>query len=208
MKAKPETEKRERQDWLIVLLILLIGFMCVLGAGQRALFSAPNWTLNANMESGIDPNTDFRTKPVGFFEPIDPAILTQPAWVRVFLTPGAKFVTGTAPVGPVADNNVPTQGQGTSTVPVTYTLPVSTGTGTTVPTKTFVWLPATKIPPAKDTNPPPTNTLPPSAPDADLWIQMTSATNTYSAGSTVIYTVIVTNDGPDTIPNAVITSAI
>src|SRR5512138_3517621 len=157
VKAKPETEKRERQDWLIVLLILLIGFMCVLGAGQRALFSAPNWTLNANMESGIDPNTDFRTKPVGFFEPVDPAILTQPAWVRVFLTPGAKFVTGTAPVGPVADNNVPTQGQGTGTaIPTTIINTLPAGTGTAIPTNTFVWLPVTPKP--GKTSVPPSNT--------------------------------------------------
>ena len=84
MKSKPENERRERKDWFIVLLILLLGFLCVIVAGQRALLASPSWTLKANMGSGIDPNSDFLTKPIDFYEPVDPAILTQPAWVRVF----------------------------------------------------------------------------------------------------------------------------
>lgn len=206
VKTKPEEEKRERQDWLLVLLILLIGFMCVLGAGQRALFASPNWTMNANMESGIDPNKDFLTKPVDVFEPIDANILTQPAWVKVFLTPGAKFVTGTAPAGPVATNNVPTQGQGTGTVVPTIVNTLPVGTGTAVPTNTFVWLPVTPKP--GNTSVPATNTSPPSAPDADLRIQMTSATSSYTPGDAVVYTVTITNAGPDAITNAVITDII
>lgn len=206
VKTKPEEEKRERQDWLLVLLILLIGFMCVLGAGQRALFASPNWTMNANMGSGIDPNKDFLTKPVDVFEPIDANILTQPAWVRVFLTPGAQFVTGTAPVGPVA-NNVPTQGQGTGTaIPTTLINTLPPGTNTTVPTNTFVWLPVTPKP--GNTSVPATNTSHPSAPDADLRIQMNSATSSYTPGDAVIYTVTITNAGPDAITNAVITDVI
>jgi len=78
MKSKPEAKKRERRDWLLVILILLLGSLCVLVAGQRALLASPNWTMNANMESSIDPNSGFLTKPTDLFEPVDPAILTQP----------------------------------------------------------------------------------------------------------------------------------
>src|SRR5512135_2334298 len=129
---KPESERRERQDWLIVLLILLLGFLCVICAAQSALRFAPSWALNSNMQSGINPNSEFQTKPSGPVEPIDAGILTQPAWVRVFLTPGAKFVTGTPP--PTGKpNGVPTTA-GTTVVPVTYTLPATTLTSTVVPT--------------------------------------------------------------------------
>ena len=158
------------------------------------------------MGSGLDPNSDFLTKPVSVFEPIDSAILTQPAWVKVFLTPGAKFTTGTVPpAGPVA-SNVPTQGQGTATVALaTNTLPA--GTGTAVPTNTFVWipLPATDIPGPKDTKSPPAAT---PIPSADLWVLMTSTTNTYSAGDILSYTVTVGNAGPNAITGAVITDNI
>jgi hypothetical protein len=74
-KSKPERERNERQDWAIVLAILLIGLCCVAGAGQYALRLAPNWMLDADMGSNLDLNSEFLTsKPVDFFEPLDPAI--------------------------------------------------------------------------------------------------------------------------------------
>ncbi|HSK87956.1 MAG TPA: hypothetical protein VK880_06360, partial [Anaerolineales bacterium] len=92
-KLKPE---RERQDWGIVLIILLMGFLCVIVAAQWALRLSPTWTLNADMGSNLDLNSEFLTrKPVVFFEPVDPAILTQPGWMGGFLTPGVSYSTGT-----------------------------------------------------------------------------------------------------------------
>ncbi|HLO13372.1 MAG TPA: hypothetical protein VK206_00990 [Anaerolineales bacterium] len=89
--------ERERNDWIIILIILLIGFLCVILAGGWALRFPPNWELNANMESNLNPNIDFLTrKPSGFIEPVDPSILTAPVWINIFLTPGASFATGTA----------------------------------------------------------------------------------------------------------------
>ncbi len=207
MKSKPESERRERQDWLIVLLILLIGFVCVCAAAQWALRFSPSWKLNADMNSGIDPNSDFLTsKPMGFFEPVDSNILTQPAWVRVFLTPGAIFATGTPP--PAASVKSTSTTAGTNGVSVTNTLPVATLTNTAVPTNTFIWIPipATHTPGG---GPAPTHTHTPNSPtpSANLRITKTSSANTFSAGA-VDYTVVVSNAGPDAINNVVVTDNI
>src|SRR5574339_724853 len=91
-----KTIERERHDWIILPVILLIGFLFVMVAGQWALRFAPHWQLDANMESKLDPNSDFLTaKPAGFIEPVDPSILTQPVWADFFLTPGAALATKT-----------------------------------------------------------------------------------------------------------------
>ena len=88
--------ERERNDWIIIILILLIGFLCVVLAGGWALRSSPSWRLNANMDSGINPNSDFLTsRPSGFIPPADLSILTEPSWLRVFLTPGVAHITRT-----------------------------------------------------------------------------------------------------------------
>ena len=89
--------EHERHDWIIIPLILVIGFLCVIVAGQWALRFSPSWKLNADMEFNLDPNSDFLTRrPSGFIEPVDPSILTQPVWINLFLTPGASFTTGYA----------------------------------------------------------------------------------------------------------------
>ena len=88
--------EHERHDWIIIFIILLLGFLCVIVAGQWALRFSPSWKLDADMESKLDPNSDFLTrKPSGFIEPVDPSILTNPVWINVFLTPGASVTTGT-----------------------------------------------------------------------------------------------------------------
>ena len=92
-------EKDSRRDWLVVLLIILIGFLCILFTSGWALRLTPSWRLDSNMESKIDPNSDFLTRRSSEpFEPIDSSILTQPSWLNsgLYLTPGAVFKT--APV--------------------------------------------------------------------------------------------------------------
>ncbi len=205
--AKPEKSKskRERQDWLIVLLILLLGFCCVLVAGQYALRFAPSWQVDTDMESNIDLNSEFLTgKPQEFFEPLDPAILTQPGWVNgnVFLTPGADFVTGTPATALASTSTVPPTVPGTVTA-VTNTVAV---TSTIVPTNTLVWipLPATSTPrpppPPADT---PTSASPPSV---DLHIAMNDAgVISYLPGDPVTYTIIVTSTSTFDVIGATVT---
>ena len=91
-----KTIEHERRDRIIVAIILLIGFLCVIVAGRWALSFPPNWELNADMESNLDPNSDFLTRrPSDFIEAVDPSILTPPVWINLFLTPGAQFATRT-----------------------------------------------------------------------------------------------------------------
>ncbi len=202
MKPNSEHKRHELQDWGIVLLLLLIGFCCVIFAAQWALRFAPSWQVDADLGSNISLDSEYLTnQPVGFFEPVDPAILTQPGWANgnIFLTPGADFVTGT-PLPPNTDTAVPT---------ITGTIPVATNTlaatNTTVPTNTFVYFPpaASKTPkPKKTKDPTETATTPPSV---DLQITQVDGTTTYSAGGILTYTVTVTNGGPDAVTGALVT---
>ena len=149
--------EQERRDWFIIPIILIIGFLCVIIAGQWALRFAPSWELKTNMDSNLDPNSDFLTRrPSGFIEPVDASILTQPAWINLFLTPGASFATGTpfrmmTPT-PTASPVVPT-----TVSSVTMTNPVI---ATASPTLAFIFPPST---PSSTSKPKPTNTNGPSA---------------------------------------------
>jgi hypothetical protein len=143
MKAR----EREQRDWFFVPLILGIGFFFVILAGQWALRFSPSWALHANMSSNLDPNSDFLTRrPSGWIEPVDPAILTEPIWINLYLTPGAKFSTGT-PI-PIAGEPFLTTPTLIQPPPQTSTsISISAATNThvviTSPTNTFVYsLPA------------------------------------------------------------------
>ncbi len=185
-------DKRNRRDWLIILLLLLFGFLCIIITSGWALRFAPNWRLDTSMESRLDPNSDFLTsKPNGFFEPLDPSILTQPAWMNVFLTPGASFATKTpAPVS-TSVNTTPTP-PSTPTKPSTAP-PTNTPIVSPSPTRTSAY-----IPPATKTS------TPGPVFSADLRITKSDGVATYIAGSPVTYTVVVSNNGPDNVNGAVV----
>lgn len=127
--------ERERTDWIVILILVVIGFLFLIIAGQLALRFSASWQLNTNMDSHLDPNSAFLTRrPGGLIEPIDSSILTLPSWIDSFLTPGAPIVTGTP---------FP---RATSTSPaVTATVPLTTGTTavTQSPTATIVYSPPT-----------------------------------------------------------------
>ena len=173
MTQQDETRRKSRRDLLLILLILPFGVLCMFMAGQAAIRLAPNWVLPANMLSNLDPNSIFAG--LGhreLIEPLNPGILTQPAWDRLFLTPNA-----TIPTREVVD--VPTS------IPVRTVQP----------------------PPEIETplrNPSPTATL--SGPivlptvgsrAANLGITKTDSSGTYTPGTTVSYTIVVNNNGPD-----------
>jgi hypothetical protein len=136
--------EHERRDWVVIAFILLFGLLWILLAGDWALRFTPHWELNTNVESRIDPNSDFLTsKPGGFIEPVDPAILTNPAWINAFLTPGASFSTVTLLSTP-AEAPARTSTPGTlavtqTTAPTTTALATSTAPVLTTPTNTLVY---------------------------------------------------------------------
>jgi len=182
-----KTIEQERNDWIIIIIILVIGFICVIAAGQLALRFSPNWRLDTDMESRIELGHPFLT-PNGFVQPVDPSILTQPAWINVFLTPGASFVTGT---------QFPAL---TSTVPASpATIPSMTITAVAVksPTSTLVYFPATRtatsnpvqtVPPASTRTPVPTSPVISIATQTFTATAMSSQTSTHTSTPTPTFT--------------------
>jgi hypothetical protein len=139
--------EQERRDWFIIPLILGLGFLCVIMAGQWALHFAPSWELSANMDSKLDPNSDFLTRrPTGFIEPVDPSILTEPVWINLFLTPGELFSTrtpdpateGTSPRTPVATQ---TQTPLKTSTPISFASATNTHLILASPTNTSAYYP-------------------------------------------------------------------
>jgi uncharacterized repeat protein (TIGR01451 family) len=223
-----KTIERERHDWIMIPIILLIGFLSVMIAGQWALRFSPRWQLDANMESNLDPNNDFLTgRPNGFIEPVDPSILTQPVWADFFLTPGTSHATK----APFATASAATM-MASPTLPATPTTVLqvtSTTAFTAIPTSTFIPLPWVPTPTSKPphTNPPtethtptptptsistatatptptatPTDTPPPAA---DLQLSITDYATEYIPGTTRHYTINVSNAGPGDISGATVT---
>ena len=198
MTEQEKVPERSRRDWIIILIILLIGFLCVIVAGQWAIRFSPTWKLDTDMGSNIDPNSIFLTsRPNDFFEPLDPSILTQPVWIDVFLTPGASFLTN-EPGTPLPTNT-----------PLTINTPIPTAivspTSTAIipsPTNTIIYFP----PPTNTPKPPSTNTPVPPSLSADLSITKTDGVTTYTPGGSLTYTIVVSNtSGPNAVTGATVT---
>jgi len=139
--------EQERRDWFIIPLILGIGFLSVIIAGQWALRFSPSWSLNTNMDSKLDPNSDFLTRrPGGFIEPVDPSILTEPVWINLFLTPGATFSTQAlipATAGTSFPTSASTQTPFNTSTPGSITSATNTNAGMASATNTFVYYSST-----------------------------------------------------------------
>jgi hypothetical protein len=149
--------ENEKRDWSVIALILLLGLLALLLAGGWALRFTPRWDLDASVESRLDPNSDFLTrKPEKFIEPIDPAILTNPAWINNVLTPGAAL--SAVPQIPVtAGASQITSTAGTFVATQTVTMALATNTVLASPTNTLIYFPPTVTSTTKS-NPVPTST--------------------------------------------------
>lgn len=209
MKEQGKPTEHGRRDWTIILIIILLGVLLIIFAAGRATRFAPRWKLDAGMGSNLDPDSDFLTnRPVGFFEPLDPSILTPPVWINVFLTPGATFPTRTPP----ARTNTPFPANTlapTFTGSPTATLPGSTPTQPYIPppqSTTTQRPPATNTPLSSTPTPilSPTNPPPATAVAVDLSITKTDGSITYTPGSPVTYTIVVTNNGSNNVTGATI----
>ncbi|HEU0294690.1 MAG TPA: hypothetical protein VFR47_18260 [Anaerolineales bacterium] len=214
-----EREKESRDSIALMLLILLLGFICIILSSGWALRFAPSWKLPSSMGSNLNPDSDSLTGvPVNFIEPLDPSILTNPAWFDVFLTPGASFATRVAPTPTptVTIQSVPPK----TNTPVPTLIAPATNTVVTIPTNTQIYFPPpsatvkpkpTTEPPATD--PPVTNTpVPTDTPvtlpqAADLQITKTDNATDYEAGGTTTYTIVVSNNGPSNVIGAMVSDA-
>jgi len=176
MTEQDDTRQKSRRDLLLVLLILPLGVLCMFMTGQVAISLVPNWVLVANMRSLLDPNANFAARGnQPFIEPLNADILTQPAWGNSFLTPNAS---------------IPTR------VIVTVTPPPPVRTPP----------PLVLVTPDNNTDPTATASGPIIIPtnegraQADLRIVKSDNSNTYTPGTRINYTILVTNLGPDNAP--------
>lgn len=189
-------EKDNRRDWLIILFIILVGFLCILLTSGWALRLTPSWSLDSDMGSRIDPNSLFLTERAkGYLEPIDESILTLPPWLisDAFLTPNA-FITRTPQ--PTAVNTLPPSTR-TSAPTGSPTLAL-----TVTPTRTTTSAPPTRTSVVVFT---PTVTRTP-LPATDLRITKTDGSATYIVGGAITYTIVVTNPiGPSNATGATVT---
>jgi uncharacterized repeat protein (TIGR01451 family) len=169
--------------------------------GQAAVSQPPVWSVQAEMNSYIDPNT-FIPQDQGEFAPLRAEILTQPAWGDTFLTPGAAPETG-------GDTEIEIMGTvlatasplATATLPATQLVTPTASlipTNTAIPTSTIYYPPPptnTKKPSAPPADAPPADTPVPS-PSADLSITKDNGSTSYTPGSAISpYTITVTNSG-------------
>lgn len=130
------SKERERWDWGLIIFIIPIGILLLLVVGQIAIRILPHWSLFANMNSNLDPDTA-APRPLSFFQPILPQILTPMAWADSYLTPVGEisfppFIV-INPGTPTPTSEIPTAQASSTPVP-----PPVTGTATVVrqPTST------------------------------------------------------------------------
>jgi hypothetical protein len=81
-----KTMDRERRDWGLLIFIVPLGILLMIIAGQIAIRVMPHWSVNAGMQSRLDPNSA-SSQPISLFQPILPQILTPMAWAESYLTP-------------------------------------------------------------------------------------------------------------------------
>lgn len=97
-----EQTKRDRNDWLVLLLFLLLGVLLMLLAGQKGTQLLPYWNLRADVGSNLDPY-QFQAGDSQGLAPLRPEILTPPAWGDSYLTPQGDQPSATPPTFVVFD---------------------------------------------------------------------------------------------------------
>ena len=199
----------DQRGWILVAIFLLIGLLCVFVSGNLAIRFVPRWTLQADMRSHIDPNSAYYTsQPTFAFPPLNPAILTPPVWIKVYLTPGQTIPTR-VPGPTVTPTQVPSSTQIPSTkIPsstpantstLIYFTPTKAATLKPTSTRTAVSMPtATLAPGITPTSTPlatstatPTKTATPTATRTPT--KTATSTPTFTATSTPTYTPTATN---------------
>jgi len=70
---------RRRRDLLVFLLILLLGFICLLCTAQVAIRPNRAWEVPADMLSELNPNGT--TTGELQIEPLRPEVMTPPSWL-------------------------------------------------------------------------------------------------------------------------------
>ncbi len=152
---------RERHDLLVFLLLLLLGFACLMITAQVAVQPARKWSVSADMLSRLNPNKNADATML-YVEPLSEKALT-PWDPNHYLTPmGTAGVVPTMVVGPVLTGTPREAAEAPTLSPsATSTLrtPTPTLTGTPTPTPTLTGTPT----PTSTPTPTPTGTPTPTS---------------------------------------------
>ena len=169
-----------------MLLLLLLGFACLMITAQIAVTPERMWRVSANMLSELNPDEALDIGP-GRIEPLRPEVLTPPPWdPRYILTPigtavvvpAATFVpmvTPTPTPGEVAIVSTPSPSPTSLTLTPTQT---PTGTPTPTPTSTPTATPTSTPTSTPTPSPTPTATSAPSTSTPDMPPRPTTTTPT------------------------------
>ena len=168
--------KRNRRDLLLILLLVPLGMLCMFITGQMAIQLKPLWQLEADLRSFLNPTANFLVDDEGRYEPVDPDIPPPQRNLGNLLDPNSivptnAFIVISTPIR--KDTPAPTAGIIT---PVLTPPPTPTISGPII-------VPTSQGPSL-----------------ADLAITKTDSSNTYTPGTTIQYTIVVTNRGPDSAP--------
>lgn len=134
------TQKPERKDWMLLIFIIPIAALLLLFVGQWAIRLLPFWSVNAGMNSNLEPEDSSAAHPFALLEPLLPQILIPLPWADTYLEPGEDFsfppfltFEPTASPSPTADTPAPTEATPTAT-PVPTETPTATSVVTSSPT--------------------------------------------------------------------------
>ncbi len=160
---------RERRDWSLIVFVVPIGILLIMIVGQLAARIMPIWSVNAGMNSNLDPNAE-NARPISLLPPLAPQILTPMSWAESFLTPMGEvafppFIIIEPSATPSPTPKQPTSTPATPTATQTTVTPKTPSPSATTPVPTGV----TKTPnptedptekPPKETTEPPITTEP------------------------------------------------
>lgn len=113
--------KRDRMDWTLLIFTIPIGIILILIVGQLAVRLMPFWSVNADMNSNLEPDPG-NPRPFAALQPLMPQLLTPMAWAESYLTPGAEisypeFVSFEPTASPSSTPVTPTATEPTPTTP-------------------------------------------------------------------------------------------
>ena len=95
---------QEDREWLLILLLLLLGGICLQGVARAATRLPSLWTASTNMYSKLNPDESYEAQWRMIVEPLRPEIMTPPVWsTGTYLTPekrGKGPVVSPASLGP------------------------------------------------------------------------------------------------------------
>src|SRR5512147_650167 len=106
-------QPKERRDWRLIVLILLLGLFLMFIAGQIAIYLSPNWSIKASMISSLQMGSP---REAGLVPPVLPGILTPLSWLDTFLTPHPNSENSNLPAAPLVVLE-PTSTPGTNEAP-------------------------------------------------------------------------------------------